>query len=122
VTAVVFDPGEPGVSTVAATALMHASFAAVGVGTSSLTLTGTALQDPLGAAIPATLGTGSITVTAATSVGGIAEEPHLAALRSESAPARGGGAGALAGGAALVVLLTVIAGLAWRRRARANPR
>jgi hypothetical protein len=112
-TVVIFPPPGPGVSTVAATALMHASFTAVGAGTSSLTLTGTTLQDPLGNAIAAALGTGSITVTAAQSVGGIAEEPDVAALPSRNSPPHHAGAAYALAGAALVAAATALAGLAW---------
>lgn len=110
-------PG-PGVSTVAPKALMHASFAGVAPAASSLTLTGTALQDPFGAPIPATLGVGSIAVTA--SVGGSAGLPDVSASPSQTRGARSStppylpmtlGIGLLA----IVVVGVVYAAGVWRR-------
>ena len=67
-----FGTPSPGVSTVGPTALMQATFTGVATGTSSLTLTGTTLENPNGNPIAAKPGTGSITVTAA-AVGGVTE-------------------------------------------------
>ena len=112
-------PG-PGVSTVTAKALLHASFTGVAPGTSSLTLTGTpttTLEDPNGAAIVATLGTGSITVTSA-SVGGLTElidggalPPQTNAAGSSRPPYA-----ALVLAAGLLAGVGVGAGCAMRRR------
>ncbi len=82
----IFGTPAPGVSTVAPTALLHVSFTGVTAGTSSLTLTGTTLEDPDGASIAATLGTGSITVTAA-SVGGVARLTGVGTLPAQTSRA-----------------------------------
>ena len=105
----------PGVSTVAAVALMQGSFTAVGTGTSPLTLTGTTLQDPSGSAIAATLGTGSITVTAAQSVGGIAEQPDVAAL-SSGAASSGHHYVVYVLGIAIALSVVVVCAAGWRRQ------
>ena len=54
--------GLPGVSTVSAVVLLHASFTALAPGTSQLTLSGM-LGGPTGTDIPATLGSGNISVS-----------------------------------------------------------
>jgi hypothetical protein len=86
----------PGVSTVTPntpTALMHASFTGMAAGKSVLTLTGTqgttVLKDPNDNPIAATLGTGSITVTAA-GVGGITQlvDPGGASLQARTSNAK----------------------------------
>ncbi len=79
-------PG-PGVSTVTPKALLYASFTAIALGTSPLTLTGSDLLDPNGATITLTLGTGSITVTPATSVGGIAQLTGVGTLPAQTSGA-----------------------------------
>jgi hypothetical protein len=104
-----------GVSAVGATALIHAQFTGVGVGVASLTLSGTTLQGPTGTNIPVTLGTGSITVTATSSVGGIAQQPDLAALRS-SASSRGGRATAYMLDGALLAMVAVLGAGGWYLR------
>lgn len=106
-----------GVSTVAATALMHAQFTGVAAGGASLTLTGTTLQGPTGTNISVTLGTGGITVTSATSVGGVAEQPDRAALPSASS-ARGGRPTAYLLGGALLAMVAAIAAGGWYLRQR----
>lgn len=104
-----------GVSAVGATALLHAQFSGVAAGVAWLTLSGTTLQGPTGTNIPVTLGTASITVTAASSVGGIAEQPDLAALPS-SASSRDGRATAYALGGALLVMVAVVGAGGWYTR------
>lgn len=68
-----------GGSTTTAAPLVHLAFTAVGAGTSPLSLTGSTLSDPVNVPIAATLSSGSVTVGAAASVGGMAEIPEVAA-------------------------------------------
>lgn len=68
-----------GGSTTTAAPLVHLAFTAVGAGTSPLSLTGSTLSDPANVPIAATLSSGSVTVGAAASVGGMAEIPEVAA-------------------------------------------
>ena len=107
----------PGVSTVGPTALMQATFTGVATGTSTLTLTGTTLEDPNGDAIAAKLGSGSITTTAA-SVGGVTELVDGSAL-----PPRANAAGPsmhlyipIAIAAGLLAAVAAAAGYSMRRR------
>ena len=72
--------GAPGVSTMDAVALLHASFTTLAAGTSTLTLSGS-LSGPDGAPIAATIGSGSIEITAAVSA------PTAAALAPTAAVA-----------------------------------
>lgn len=90
----------PGVSTVSAQPMVHASFMVVGAGVSLLTMTGTELQDPNGAQISASLSSGSITSTAA-AVGGVAE---LADVQGEELA----GQTASSGGMSLVWLIAIV--------------
>lgn len=80
----------PGVSTISADQLVHASFTGVGAGVSPLTLTGTALQDPNGAPISATLSSSNIS-TGPGAVGGVAElvGGQGVALNADTAASRG---------------------------------
>jgi hypothetical protein len=102
-----------GVTTTTARALMRAQFTGVTTGVASLTITGTTLQGPTGIDIPVSLGTGSITVTAAQSVGGIAEQPDVAALPSATASS---GRDYTPGIVAVVVFLAAAGAAVWRRR------
>lgn len=81
----IFGTPGPGVSTTGPTALLRVSFTGVGAGKSVLTLTGSTLEDPNGAPIAATLGTGSITTVA--SVGGVTELTGVSALPAQTSAA-----------------------------------
>ena len=94
-------PG-PGVSTTGPTALMQATFTGMATGTSSLTLTGTTLEDPNGNPIAAKLATGSITTTAA-GVGGVTKLVDGSALPPQ--------ANAAEPGRQLYTLIAIAAGL-----------
>jgi len=108
-----------GVTTTNALPLLHAAFKGVAPGSSSLDLSGSALQHPDATAItPVTLNAGSITVVPAAPVGGVSEDPDLAALRQTSISGNGGSGilllAAWAGiGASLAGLVCVI----WLSRA-----
>ena len=123
-----FGPPGPGVSTVAPRALLHASFTGVGVGKSALTLSGSDLLDPNGAQIPVMLGTGSITVAAATSVGGITKLTGMGGPRTQPAAAHSNnGSAYVAATAALGLAVAVVMGagcttLVWRRSRAARRR
>ena len=66
--------GLPGISTTSSVALLHASFTALSPGTSPLTLSGT-LGGPTGTTIPATFGSGTISVTAPTAAASPTAKP-----------------------------------------------
>lgn len=86
----IFGTPAPGVSTVSPKALMHTSFTGMAPSTSSLTLTvgttDTTLEDPNSNPIAVKLGSGSITVTAA-SVGGIAQLTGVSTLPAQTSRA-----------------------------------
>ena len=65
----------PGVSASSPTAMVNATFTGVSLGTSSLTMTGTALLNPNGNSISASLNGGSIDVTGSPAVGGLSDLP-----------------------------------------------
>jgi hypothetical protein len=114
-------PPGPGVSAGAPTALAHVAFTAVGAGVSTLSLSGSTLEDPVATPIAASLTSGSVTVTGATltpiaKVGGIAELPDGAMLPPASA--QHGGAPWWPAGLVAVAAVAAIAALAARRARR----
>ena len=123
-----YDPNG-GVTTTSALPLLHATFKGTAPGTSSLNLSGSALQHPDATAItPVTLNAGSITVTASSPVGGVSEDPDRAALRAERSVSDDGGlAGAvwvLSAGLSLVFVAAMVMVTVWfwrRRRSGHRP-
>ena len=112
-------PG-PGVSSVSPTPLVRAAFSGVAAGSSPLTLTGSALQDPTGAPIVSTLGTGTVQVSAAT-LGGLDVDPgHGSPLMPFGSTGPGMTWQLPWIAAAVGLILLIVAGARWRIRERSN--